>query len=135
MEIHNILNRWKNYFSQLLNVHNDSDVRQIEVHTAEPLVPGPSRLEVEIAVSKLKKYKSPGSDEIPAELIQAKYCCPRPTNSLILFGIRKNYLINGRSLLLYQFTKRVIKLTVIIIVGYHCYQLHTKFYRISFSQG
>jgi hypothetical protein len=37
----NILNRWKNYFSQLLNVHNVSDVRQIEVHTAEPLVPGP----------------------------------------------------------------------------------------------
>jgi hypothetical protein len=27
---HNILNRWKNYFSQLLNVHNVIDVRQIE---------------------------------------------------------------------------------------------------------
>jgi hypothetical protein len=38
---------------------------------AEPLVPGPSRLEVEIAIAKLKKYKSPGSDQIPAELIQA----------------------------------------------------------------
>jgi predicted metalloendopeptidase len=35
---HNILNGWKNYFTQLLNVHNVSDVRQIEVHTAEPLV-------------------------------------------------------------------------------------------------
>jgi hypothetical protein len=43
---HNILNRRKNYFSQLLNVHNVSDVRQIEVHMAELLVPGPSRLEV-----------------------------------------------------------------------------------------
>jgi hypothetical protein len=42
---HNILNRWKNYFSQLLNVHV-SDVRQTEVHTAEPLVPGPICLEV-----------------------------------------------------------------------------------------
>jgi hypothetical protein len=41
---HNILNRWKNYFSQLLNVHNVSDVRLIEVHMAEPLVPGPSNL-------------------------------------------------------------------------------------------
>jgi hypothetical protein len=38
---------------------------------AEPLVPGPSCLEVEIAIAKLKKYKSPGSDQIPAELIQA----------------------------------------------------------------
>jgi hypothetical protein len=68
---HNILNRWKNYFSQLLNVHNVSDFRQIEVHMAEPLVPGPSYLEVEIAIAKLKKYKSPGSDQILAELIQA----------------------------------------------------------------
>jgi hypothetical protein len=67
----NILNRWKNYSPQLLTVHNVSDVRQIEVHTAEPLVSGPSRLEVEIAIAKLKKYKSAGSDQIPAELIQA----------------------------------------------------------------
>jgi hypothetical protein len=67
----NILNRWKNYFSQLLNVHNVNDVRQIEVQRAEPLVPGPSRLEVEIAIAKLEKYKSPGSDQIPAEMIQA----------------------------------------------------------------
>jgi hypothetical protein len=52
-------------------VHNISDVRQIEVHTAKPLVPGTSRLEVEIAIAKLKKYKSPGNDKIPAELIQA----------------------------------------------------------------
>jgi hypothetical protein len=54
---HNILKRWKNYFSQLLIVHNVSDVRQIEVHIAEPLVPGSSPLEVEIAVAKLRKYK------------------------------------------------------------------------------
>jgi hypothetical protein len=45
-------------------VHNVSDVRQIEVHMAEPLVPDPSRLEVEIAIAELKKYKSPGGDEI-----------------------------------------------------------------------
>jgi hypothetical protein len=36
---HNILNRWKNYLSLLLNVHRVSDVRQIEIHIAEPLVP------------------------------------------------------------------------------------------------
>jgi hypothetical protein len=74
---HNILNRWRNYFSKLLIVHNVSDVRQIEVHTADPLVPGPNRLEVEIAISKLKKYKSPGSDEIRQNLFkqEAKYYC------------------------------------------------------------
>jgi hypothetical protein len=45
-DFRNILNKWKNYFSQLLNVHNASDVRQIVVHTAETLIPGPSRLEI-----------------------------------------------------------------------------------------
>jgi hypothetical protein len=72
-DFHNTLNRRKSYFSHLLNVQNVSDVRQIEVlvHSAEQLVPGPSHLEVEIATAKLKKYKSPGSDQIPAELIQA----------------------------------------------------------------
>jgi hypothetical protein len=34
----NILNMWKNYFSQLLDVHNVSDVRQIKIHTAQQLV-------------------------------------------------------------------------------------------------
>jgi hypothetical protein len=63
-----ILNRWKSNFSQLLNVH---DVRQIEIHTAEPLVPGPSHLEVEISFAKLKMYKSLGTDHIPAELYEA----------------------------------------------------------------
>jgi hypothetical protein len=68
-----ILNRWKNYFSQLMNVYRVSNFTQIEilVHTAEPLVPDPSPFEVEIAIAKLKKYKSSGVDQIPAELIQA----------------------------------------------------------------
>jgi hypothetical protein len=34
-------------------------------------VPGPIHLEVEIAIAKLKKHKSPDSDHILAELIQA----------------------------------------------------------------
>jgi hypothetical protein len=28
---HNILNRWKNYCSQLLNMHSVSNVKQIEI--------------------------------------------------------------------------------------------------------
>jgi hypothetical protein len=32
-DTHNILSMWKNYFSQLLNVHNVSDVMQIETHS------------------------------------------------------------------------------------------------------
>jgi hypothetical protein len=68
---HKILNRWKNYFSQLLDVHRMGDVRQIEMHAANPSVPKPSATEVEVAIGKLKRYKSPGVDQIPAELIQA----------------------------------------------------------------
>jgi hypothetical protein len=52
-------------------VHNVSDVRQIEIYTAEPLVTGPSHLEIEISIAKLKEYKSSGSDQILAELYQA----------------------------------------------------------------
>jgi hypothetical protein len=44
---------------------------QIGVHAAEQLIPRPSRREVEIAIAKSKKYKSPGNDEIPVELIRA----------------------------------------------------------------
>jgi hypothetical protein len=48
-----------------------SDVRQIDVHTVESLVPGLSHLKVETAIAKLKKYKLPGSEQILEELVQA----------------------------------------------------------------
>jgi hypothetical protein len=67
----NVLNRWKNFFNQLLNVHGVHDVRQMNIHMAEPLVLEPSLVEVEIAVGKLKSYKSLGTDQIPAELFKA----------------------------------------------------------------
>jgi hypothetical protein len=38
---------------------------------AEPLVAEPSLVEVEIAIGKLKSYKSPGTDQILAKLIKA----------------------------------------------------------------
>jgi hypothetical protein len=53
------LNRWKNYFCQLLNVHGVDGVRQTEMHTAEPFVPEPSASEVQVPIGKLKRYKSP----------------------------------------------------------------------------
>jgi len=61
---HNILNRWKNYFYQLM-------ISGRQMHKVELLVPEPCFLEVEIATEKLKRYKSPSTVEILAELIQA----------------------------------------------------------------
>ena len=68
---HSVVARWRNYFSQLFNVHMVKDVGQAETHTAEPLVPEPSASEVELAINKLKSHKSPVIDQIPAELINA----------------------------------------------------------------
>jgi hypothetical protein len=49
-----VLNRWKHFFNQVLNVYGVHDVRQMDIHTAELLVPEPSLVEVEIAIGKLK---------------------------------------------------------------------------------
>jgi hypothetical protein len=38
---HSITVRWRNHFSHLFNVHGSSDVRQTEIHTAEPIVTEP----------------------------------------------------------------------------------------------
>jgi hypothetical protein len=59
---HNILNRRKNYFSQLLNLHRISEVRQIEIRTAKPLVPDPGHVVFDIAIALFKRYISPGCD-------------------------------------------------------------------------
>jgi hypothetical protein len=55
----------------VLNVHGVHNVRQKYIQTAEPLVPEPSLVKVEIAIGKLKSCKSLGTDQILAELIKA----------------------------------------------------------------
>ena len=89
-----ILTIWRSYFSQLLNVHRVNDVRQTEIHT---LVPEP--FGDEMAIETLKRHKSPGNGQIPAELIEAggKTICSKFINLLNLFGITRNCLRSGRS--------------------------------------
>ena len=70
-DFHSIFVMWRNYFSQQLNVHGVNEVRKTEIHTAEPLVPEPSASDVELTIEKLKSHKSPGIEQIPAELIKA----------------------------------------------------------------
>ena len=108
IDFHSILARWRNHLSQLFNAHGVSDVRQREMHTAEPLVPQPRASEVEMATEKLKRHKSPDTDQIPTGLI----------NLSILSGIR-----------------RVIKHIVVIIKAHKFCQQCTKFYSTSCCQG
>jgi hypothetical protein len=44
----------------------------MDIRMAEILVPEPSLVEVEIAIGKLKSYKSPGTDQILAKSIKAE---------------------------------------------------------------
>jgi hypothetical protein len=43
----------------------------MDIHMAEPLVPEPNLVKVEIAIGKLKSYKSPGTNHILTKLIKA----------------------------------------------------------------
>jgi len=130
---HSIVARWRNLFCQLLNVHGVNDVKQMEIHTAEPLLPDPSAFEFELAVEKLKRHKLPSIDQIPAALIKARgrTICSKIHKLLRLFGIRRNYQRSGRYCSLYKSVRRLIKWTVVIIESYHFCQLCTQFYPAS----
>jgi hypothetical protein len=56
LQIHTVfcIGGWKNYFCQLLNVHGVNDVRQTEIHTAEPLVHKPSCFKAANDTEKIK---------------------------------------------------------------------------------
>jgi hypothetical protein len=54
---------------------------------------------------------------------------------IVLYGIRRNCHSGGRSLLLYHFIKRVIRMIVIIIEESPSYQLPTKCYPVFFWPG
>jgi len=55
----------RNYFSQLLNVHVVSGVRQTDVHTAESLELDTSPFEFVLAIENLKSHKSPDINPYP----------------------------------------------------------------------
>jgi hypothetical protein len=116
-----------------LNVHEAGGVRQTEIHTAELFVSEPSAPDVEVAMGKLETYKSPGADQIPAELNQAGGETLRSKiHKLKLVWYKETCLTSGNSQSWYLFTKRAIKQTVIIIEVYHSCQLHTKCYPVFF---
>jgi hypothetical protein len=63
-DFHCILNRWKNYFCQLLQVYRINYVRQAKIYTGNPFINEPIFGGAETAIGKLKMYKSPCTDQI-----------------------------------------------------------------------
>jgi hypothetical protein len=87
-----------------------------------------NRLEVETAIAKLK-YKSSGSDQFLAELIQAggKTLLSQIHKLINIIWNQEELTDQGKSIIIPIF-KTGIKLTAVIIMGYHCYQLQTTFF-------
>ena len=54
-----------------MNVHGVNDIKHTVIHTAESLVPEQNAFEFELVIEKLKSPKSPGIDQIRADLIKA----------------------------------------------------------------
>jgi hypothetical protein len=134
----NILNKWKIFFNQVLNVHGVHDVKQMDIHTAEPLVvPEPSLIQVEIAIGKLKSYKYSDTDQIPAELIKAGgEIIYSEIHRLICSIWNKEELPQQwKESIIVPVYKKMIRLTVIFIEEPPSYQLLTKFYPTFFWPG
>ena len=68
---HRILDGWRKHFSQLLNVHGFNYVRQREINATEPIVLEPSVFELQMAIGKLKKQKSPGTGQILGQFVKS----------------------------------------------------------------
>jgi hypothetical protein len=98
----------------------------MDIHMAEPLVPEqPSLVKVEIAMGKLKSYKSPRTEQILAELIKAG-------------GETLNSEIHRLTCSIWnkeELPQQGIRLNVIIIEESPSYQLPTKFYLTFFWPG
>jgi hypothetical protein len=100
-------------------------------------VPEASLVKVEVAIGKLKRYKSPRTDQIPAELIKAGgEILQSEIYKLIRSMWNKQELPQKwKESVIVPMYKRVIRLAVIIIEESPSYQLPTKFYPAFFWPG
>ena len=99
-------------------------------------MPEPSAFEVELAIEKLKSHKSPGIDQIPAELIKAGGRTIRSEIHKLINSIwnKEELPEEWRESIIVSIYKKGDK-TGNNYRGISICQLHTKFYPTSCSQG
>ena len=132
---HTILARWRNYFSQLLNVDGFNEVRQTEIHTTEPIVPKPSAFAVELAIEKLNSHKWPVTDQIPAELFGAGGRTIRYEIRKLIISVWNKEELPEEWTELIIVIRRAIKQIVVIMGAYDFCQLLTRCYPSSCCKG
>jgi hypothetical protein len=78
------------------------------MHTGEPFIPEPSAFGVEIAIGKLKRYKSPVIYQIPTELVQTGGSTLRSVIQKLINSVwkRKNCHSSGRNLFIVPIYKK-----------------------------
>ena len=82
-------------------------------------MPEPVSFKMKQLLKSYKCYRSPGTDQFPAEFLkEIGQFVLRPINFLILFGMRKKCLRNGRSQSLYPYI-RMTEQTAVNITAYH----------------
>jgi hypothetical protein len=104
---------------------------------AEPLVPGCSLVEAEISTGKLKRYKSLGTDQIPAKLIKSggEIICSEIHRLICSTWNKEELPQQWKESIIVPIHKRMIRLTVTITEESPSYQLPTKFHIIFFWSG
>ena len=72
MDKQKIIDRWKQYFADLMKSDNNIDNQVQEVHTIEndTEIDPPTYKEISDIISKLRRNKAAGTDSIPAELVK-----------------------------------------------------------------
>ena len=90
-----------------------------------------SLTELQLAMENLKKHKAPGVDHIPSELIQASggKLCEEIHKLIVLIWNKEELPQYGNTTLLFQFIRKEIKWTAIIIEEIHSCLFHTKFFQ------